>query len=61
VVTKPKKEGRKEGLLLLLHHNVTKFVSCCKRLGTVERRGEEVLYLLGKFGAIVVVVDGRKM
>jgi len=26
-----------------------------------ERRGEEVLYLLGKFGAIVVVVDGRKM
>jgi hypothetical protein len=25
-----------------------------------ERRGEEVLYLLGKFGAIVVV-DGRKM
>ncbi len=72
MVTKPKKEGRNEGrnegilLLLLLHHNGTKFVSCCKRLGTEERRGEErrgdeVLYLLGKFGAIVVVVDGRKM
>lgn len=28
-------------LLPLLHHNGTKFVSCCKRLGTEERRGEE--------------------
>jgi hypothetical protein len=61
VVTKPKKEGRKEGR--------KGFCCCCciimeQSLFLVskdwgQRRGEEVLYLLGKFGAIVV--DGRKM